>query len=146
MKYYSILFVLLLISLSGCVYDPPLEDDNRLVVHNNSHREIYCFAALDTNLNNLDKVLSGSSESKQFFSPVEEIPASKATSIKGASDWEDLINFNSEDSVLYVFIAEKSLVDERGWDYVLKEREIIRHRFTIPELEKTKWKIMYNKQ
>ncbi len=132
--------------MSGCIYDPPRDiSDHRFIISNRSKGTIYCYASLDTSINELESF--GASEhnnNESLLFPIEEISPDSSASITGVTDWNGFINANSKDSTICIFIFDKKDVDKKGWGQIVVENAYLRrYQLNEEKLNEMNWHIAY---
>ena len=146
MKKYCLLTTIMLIVITGCVYDPPPKGDTRFIITNSSNKEIYCYASLDTNIKDITYILENKTNKiGKFIFPIEQIPSFTSKSIRGVAMWKDFINMNSMDSSISIFIFDKVVVEKQGWNQIIRNEEYVkRFRFKESDLVKMHWNIVFD--
>ena len=144
MKPIYFLFVAILM-IQSCVYDPPYKGDQRFKIINHSKMDIYTFASLDTNLNEL--LFNNHDENKWTFTagkPYDSINIGDTIHLRRVSNWDYMLSLNSKDSSIYIYIFHKNTVKQHGWEYVVNNK-LYSKRFHLKEkeLKTMQWKVIY---
>ena len=140
LKYY-----VLVLSLTGCFYDPPPTGDTRLKLKNESREDVYCYPSLDDSIRNIPLMLENKGVvSQKFLFDMVRIPKNRMISIRGASVWEDYINLNSKDSTIRLFIFSKAEIEKLGWNYIITNKKYLkRYQLKVKDLTNTNWIVKY---
>ena len=148
MRKAVLIFLIISIVCYGCFYDPPLSQNEKFKIINDSGQDIFCYAALDDSLDEIPLILNNETrKSEKFLFQILEIPAKRVKSLNGVSGWEDFINQNSKDSLIRIFIFSKMLVKESGWKNIVSTGKYSKkYVFDENKLKKNNWEIIYKGQ
>lgn len=144
MRKFIIIFLISFVSYA-CSYDPPLPQNEKFKVINNSEQDIYCYPVLEDSLDDMPLLLNNETrKSDKFLFKILEIPAKGTKSLSGVSGWEGFINDYSKDSLIRLFIFSKALVKEYGWkDIVATGKYTKKYILNENDLDKINWEVIY---
>ena len=128
--FYPILFFLVLISC-----DPI---DYRLKLLNDSNQQVYCIHSFTEELSEVDSTVA------EPYNKIAIKPQEEYTIMANYMRWEDEIERSSKDKKLRLYVFFQDTVKKHSWKEIIATKNYAKkYELTIPELEKTNWKIIY---
>jgi len=135
---YSIVLMLLL--LSGCMYDKI--DSREIKVFNNSNRTVFCIISTNDSVNGMAGFGFPSQYNNTYhFHPI--LPGTVSEPNHKPRFWESLEE-RSESKKMRLFIIDNDSVLKYGWEKIMGNN-IYTKKYTVSinDLDKTNWKIEY---
>jgi len=140
---YSIVFVALIpFLLSHCVID---NFDSKLKIVNNSNEGIFVTISENSSFQFYPIVIDSVTKDTlwdytEFILPLDSTEGPPPT----LGSWENYININCEDSILNIFIFDRSLLRNVKPDsLVLSQIFSKRYSLKVNDLQKIDWRILY---
>lgn len=143
MFFRNILLSILILIVTACkVIVPPQFTDERLHVLNYSDKKVYAMFSL----NYPDTVFAVDVNEPINF-PVQQgnIPAyPRCITLSKTGSWDDFFKNKSPDFKIHVFIFHADVIENIGWNEIIKKQLYIRRLdYTYDELKSQKWDVIF---